>query len=371
MSETRKRVHSSSTAGVQKERSTLSPDQDHLVVSKSRFKNCFTTWFSPIFESFYLFCALSVVRKNWKNKCIGKTAEGGMILSVIVLMNILSFGVNPNATAMSVINSDLKLTEKFRAQDFKKIRTDHYLEGFMMISSIVGFASAFINLGRVIVDHCAPPFLGAYFFQCSPCSGRNPEVNCVALIVILVADFYFVFTILHKGFFYLIHVVFATTGRMVDYLEIIRSSSSDNLHIYKALQILEAQLNDYVRLRVMPAFISLVPVIEVLSLFVIIKLHGQVPLPGFLLFPQGFITTGSALIVYETVAAILNTKSAQTIGKWGQQEIYRGKVKRREVRSLRSLMVKFGANYIDKGTPLVTQNFCVSQTVSMLLMKRQ
>ncbi|XP_035704132.1 uncharacterized protein LOC118434510 isoform X1 [Folsomia candida] len=241
----------------------------------------------------------------------------------------------------------------------------------MMIASIVAFASGFINLGRVIVDHCAPPFLGAYFLQCPLCSGPNPTVNYVTWIPMLTMDFYFVFTILHKGFFYPVHIVFATTGRMVDYLEVIKKSPSGvKLSRYRSVQILEAQINDYSRIRVMPAFMSGVPFVEVLSLFVIIKLHDQVPLPGFLLFPEGFITAASALIVYETVAAILNTKSFQIIGTWKQQ-FCRGKVKRREVRSLRPLMVKFGSNYIDKGTPLVTQDFCINQTVSMLLMKRQ
>ncbi|XP_035707910.1 uncharacterized protein LOC118435654 [Folsomia candida] len=240
----------------------------------------------------------------------------------------------------------------------------------MVIASIVGFASGFINLGRVIVDHCAPPFLGAYFLKCPICSGPNPKVNYATWIPMLMMDFYFVFTIMHKGFFYPIHVVFPTTGRMVDYLEIIiRNSSSESLRLYRGVQILEAQLNDYARIRVMPAFMSGVPFVEVLSLFVIIKLHDQVPLPGFLLFPEGFITAGSALIVYETVAAILNTKSVQTIDIW-KQRFSRGKAKRREVKSLRPLMVKFGSNYIDKGTPLITQDFCINQTVSMLLMKR-
>lgn len=138
--------------------------------------------------------------------------------------------------------------------------------------------------------------------------------------------------------------------------------------MYRSVQILEAQLNDYSRIRVLPAFMSGGPFVEVLSLFVLIKLHDQIPLPGVVLFLEGFITAASALIVYETVAAIVNTKSVRIIGAWKGQ-FCRSKIKRREVTSLKPLMIKFGSSFIDKGTPLITQNFCITQTVSMLLMK--
>lgn len=96
----------------------LSPGEDRIVVSKSRLKK-YVMWFSPIFESFYLICALTVVRNDWKNKCLGKAVEGAMIVNVILLLNIWSFGVRPNMTAMSVVNSDLKFAEKFKGNDLK------------------------------------------------------------------------------------------------------------------------------------------------------------------------------------------------------------------------------------------------------------
>lgn len=115
-----------------------------------------------------------------------------------------------------------------------------------------------------------------------------------------------------------------------------------------------------------------VPFVEVLSLFVIIKLHTEIPFPGFLIFPEGFVTAFSSIMVFETVAAVLNAKSSKMIAAWKQicyTEKRNAKVKRREVGALRPLIVKFGSNFIDQGTPLVTQDFCVNQTVSLLLMK--
>lgn len=105
--------------------------------------------------------------------------------------------------------------------NYKKSRTDLLLEFFMVLTAIVDMATSLINLTRAIVDHCAPPFLGSYFLACPLCTGPNPATNPITWIPMLVADFYFIVCIMHKGFFYPVHIVFATTGRMVDYVEII------------------------------------------------------------------------------------------------------------------------------------------------------
>lgn len=45
------------------------------------------------------------------------------------------------------------------------------------------------------------------------------------------------------------------------------------------------------------------------------------------------------------------------------------KLIRRQVKGCSMLKVKFGSNFIDRGTPLVIQNFCINQTVSLTLIK--
>jgi hypothetical protein len=90
----------------------------------------------------------------------------------------------------------------------------------MFLASLVEFLTAFVNLARAIIDPCAPPFLGSYWLKCPLCYGPNPERNFITWVPILVLDFYFIIEILHKGLFYPIQIVFATTGRLVNYVDI-------------------------------------------------------------------------------------------------------------------------------------------------------
>lgn len=72
-------------------------------------------------------------------------------------------------------------------------------------------------------------------------------------------------------------------------------------------------------------------------------------------------------MLIETFAASVNGKSCDLISEW-KDEAGTSKRLRREVRALKGLKVEVRGNFIDRGTALVTQDFCVNQTVSLLLM---
>ncbi len=135
---------------------------------------------------------------------------------------------------------------------------------------------------------------------------------------------------------------------------------------YRAIQILEMQLNNYASVRIVPIFMGGVPMVEILGVYAVIKFHAQLPLPGLIILTEGYLTAFTAIMVFETLASILNTKSAEMLRVWRQVP---NKSKRKELRALRPLKVKFGSNFIDQGTPLVSQDFCINQIVSLLLMK--
>lgn len=64
------------------------------------------------------------------------------------------------------------------------------------------------------------------------------------------------------------------------------------------------------------------------------------------------------------VLSALNRRAGQ------MQKIDRG-ISRRQVSSSYALKVKFGSNFMDRGTPLVIQNFCLTQTMSLILIQRR
>jgi hypothetical protein len=89
----------------------LDPTSGCLKVTSSKSK---LTWCLVVhaFELFYLFGVLSVLYNVAKHGCLGKTAEGGMITVVIMLLIFWSIGLKPNLMAASVVNSALKLEQK-------------------------------------------------------------------------------------------------------------------------------------------------------------------------------------------------------------------------------------------------------------------
>ncbi len=133
------------------------------------------------------------------------------------------------------------------------------------------------------------------------------------------------------------------------------------------MQILEIHLNNYASVRIVPVFMFGVPLVEILSLFAIIKFHSQLPLPGFLILTEGFFTALTSTMVFETVASLLNTRSIEMLSVWRRLG-FKNKVQRKKIRSQRPLKIRYGSNYIDQGTSLVSQDFCINQTVSLLLM---
>lgn len=134
------------------------------------------------------------------------------------------------------------------------------------------------------------------------------------------------------------------------------------------IQLLEIQLNQCSQLRIVPTVLTIVPMIEIVCVFCLIKNWSQLSLPVFILMFLGGSVCICSIIPFTTIAAMLNTDSSELLMSW--KMFGRNKYLRKQLTSFRPLKVKFGMNFIDKGTTLVTQNFCVIQIVSLLLMTK-
>lgn len=142
----------------------------------------------------------------------------------------------------------------------------------------------------------------------------------------------------------------------------------DGFKIYRRLQVLEVLMNDYGRSRLLPSTLGVAPMVEVLGLFTIIKFHEDIPFPGILIFPIGFLTALTGLIVLETMSGALVTRSKEAVLTWAKTLAGSSPLRRRQFDSLQLLKVKFGNNFLDRVTALITQDFCINQTVSLLIM---
>lgn len=139
------------------------------------------------------------------------------------------------------------------------------------------------------------------------------------------------------------------------------------LKTYKELEVLERMLNDYGRRCLIPAAMSVIPVIEITSMCAMFKMHGEISIPGFFIFLLAFQITFTGLSLLKTVSGRLKVTSENLLENWSR---FRGvsKYYRRKIRAMQPLTVRFASNFLDRETALVTQDFCINQTVSLLMM---
>ncbi|OXA43273.1 hypothetical protein Fcan01_21973 [Folsomia candida] len=113
------------------------------------------------------------------------------------------------------------------------------------------------------------------------------------------------------------------------------------------------------------------PGVQLIAQYVCINHHAEIAMPGFLLFPLIGGDAGITNVLVFTLASYINIASERAL-QGMKDKIRLLESKRFMIKQLRAcsvLKVKFGSNFIDRGTPLVIQNFCISQTVTLSLIK--
>lgn len=146
-----------------------------------------------------------------------------------------------------------------------------------------------------------------------------------------------------------------------------------NISIYRQLHVLERLFNDFIIRACLPIMLSVMPGIQIMSMFGCFRFLGKMTLLQFQIFPlMGFSamlcnvvsSTLSSFIFTDSTALMTCFKTAAVRIEGSKRE---GKILRRELWSCTSLKIKFGSNFVDGGTPLVLQDFCWTQTVSLML----
>jgi hypothetical protein len=139
------------------------------------------------------------------------------------------------------------------------------------------------------------------------------------------------------------------------------------IKLYRCLQVLEKKLNAFASPRIVPALLFVGPMVEIFCTFVLIKLGRQLPSQGFMTYPMIIAIIVLALTMYETFAAEMGVKSERLMWLWRKEDRV-SKSQRKEIIALQPLRVKIGSCFIDRGTALVTQDLCLNQIVSLLLL---
>lgn len=139
-----------------------------------------------------------------------------------------------------------------------------------------------------------------------------------------------------------------------------------NILAYRELQVLNRVMNSILLTKVTPTMVSVAPAIQVFGQYVCIMLHKEIPYPQFILFPVTVWNSFACNMFFLSFASAMFGRSERVLKR--MRGLSANKKIRRKVRASWELRLKFGSNYVDQGTPLVIQDFCILQTVNLILM---
>lgn len=218
----------------------------------------------------------------------------------------------------------------------------------------------------VFMSPCQLPFLGSLLL--TTCSGWYFSF----VLIRLALDFF--------EFMFLSHLLVSVTPYVILILMcgIIflwngcqRSLGNPMRYIYRAnyrkLLILEKLVNACVRYRIFPIVAMGCPIVEIVGCSVIIKLHSTLEMSQLVSLMILFFYCTIYNVLFINAAGIIHSKSVAWLVE-ANKGCWRNKILRREIQSTMPLRLWFGANFVDGLTTLVIQNFCVNQTISLLLL---
>ncbi|OXA42525.1 hypothetical protein Fcan01_22913 [Folsomia candida] len=266
---------------------------------------------------------------------------------------------------------------------------DKVMVAFLRLLEMTAFLFPLLVVAIQLHNPCALPFLGSWSPYCVDGDWIPPPLLVHALM--LLADFWVWLHFVYDGSFYFVYAYMTSMVAMLDYLEhfekLIREPRiyprpkkvpsgplecrvTRALRTYRCIRLIEKIMNYSMKGQLVPAMIGIVPLIQVFTQFVCIKLYSEIPLPGFLIFPMLLLDSAIVNLVIETMAANVHTNSVRLLAElnFELKSLPRRSKFRKELEACTATRIQFGQNFVDKGTPLVIENYCISQTVSLLLL---
>jgi hypothetical protein len=137
---------------------------------------------------------------------------------------------------------------------------------------------------------------------------------------------------------------------------------------YRKLQILEKMTNSFTRFRLLPVFAWMFPIMQILLLFVVIKLFHSETAKATVFTVMYF-----AVAIFTIGIFSVGAKTHNLTNEWikGSKQSCKNKLERRTYNSIMPLRLYFANNFVDTLTPCVIQDFCVRSTASLLLLGKK
>ncbi|OXA48054.1 Alpha-D-ribose 1-methylphosphonate 5-triphosphate synthase subunit PhnL [Folsomia candida] len=163
-------------------------------------------------------------------------------------------------------------------------------------------------------------------------------------------------------------LISSTSFLLLEFQKFAKSQNIAKIKAYRKLQMFEKLVNSTLKGRILPIFAYAIPLLQIFVGFVTAKMITIQPLnPRVGLFAYGYVGAILMSVLTLTSAGMVNTLSKEWI-KSGNGKERSTNIGRKMHASLAPLKIRFANNFVDKLTPLVMQEFCVSQSVTLLIL---
>lgn len=231
-----------------------------------------------------------------------------------------------------------------------------------------------------LIFPCKPPLLGSMVNKLDDnCDLYYYNSFCLSMKTVMIAILEFL--IAKQGTICGLHYAIYCLLIAIVYLTV----KSNNLNggkgavlSFREVQVLEKVVNDNIRDRLLPVTICVIPVVQIFAGFVIVKLEGEgkewLKVGMFALVYSevlvfNLVSVSSAAVVHNVTGRWLEGRRSRLARFWGIRGCGK-KTMRRYWKSCLALRLYFWSNYVDRLTPLIVQQFCVVQTMSLILLSR-
>lgn len=241
-------------------------------------------------------------------------------------------------------------------------------DGILVLSLLTSLLVAALTL----FVPCVPPLLTSLI--CRPANSNGYKVRWtygpVAKMGFAMLEFVQFQVAVTGGIYYVIYFLTPAISRLwLDCKALSESGKSFENQVisYRRVQIYEKTLNSCIRDRIFLTLALLGPLFQVVSGFALIELantpnYSTLVVCGMLYFAMLCLT-----LACFSAAGQVNQITVNWIT--GRRVICKTRVNRKTLKSFVSARIQFGTNFVERLTPLVVQQFCVQETVSLILMR--
>lgn len=138
--------------------------------------------------------------------------------------------------------------------------------------------------------------------------------------------------------------------------------------LYRQVHLLNKKYDRCLQAIFYPSIIFTACSAIIISLYACLKLHRQIPMPGLLFFPLLACDGFSVIFIVKVAAGVLNRSNRFLASARNNYMFSRQTLFKKIARSLGRIKIRFGStNFIDQLTPFIFIDFCLTNTVNLML----